>query len=412
MSFELHSDFYITEFSVNDVSKFEEMYEIVKNALLSEKINNDIIKISLANLSFLDMLFSHNKIPELLKIYNDRNQIIPKLEFFFNTMTKEKNDILESLYFIVNYNVMHKILPDKNSFVFLMLCKDLFSTLDIEEIKMTSGYLNDEEESKYGNQEIFNFHSAKSIAINCHLLKKHGENALPYIVIATGYVRFLCNFQQQRQKLSLPEKISVSEILKCICNGGNRAMGNLKPAFQTFNTSSVYTPMVGERFTQYEIFKNKILGLEKDSFDEISHGHSHYKVMKINEENYIFIFLDKVSKMLFCEPLDQKIEPYYDDHTTVKEFLEYSDKIFKLILKQNDRIIKKEHIIRLHQILCLCVPHLRGGGSVAEWISASLFKYFSYSFKGWKTGPENEAWILAITNSRLEFIKKYPGIFE
>lgn len=66
------------------------------------------------------------------------------------------------------------------------------------------------------------------------------------------------------------------------------------------------------------------------------------------------------------------------------------------------------NIARVHWYLALKVPHLRGGGSVAEWVAGGLMVAVGIPFSGWN--PEFEPWSQAITSGMDRFVEIYSQL--
>lgn len=67
-----------------------------------------------------------------------------------------------------------------------------------------------------------------------------------------------------------------------------------------------------------------------------------------------------------------------------------------------------DSIAELHWYLSRYTPVVRGGGTLAEWISISLLLK-NYDFKRWN--PEIEAWAMAVIFPKEEFINNYTRLF-
>lgn len=66
------------------------------------------------------------------------------------------------------------------------------------------------------------------------------------------------------------------------------------------------------------------------------------------------------------------------------------------------------NIARVHWYLALKVPHLRGGGSVAEWVAGGLMVAVGIPFQGWN--PAFEPWSQAITSGMDRFVEIYSQL--
>jgi len=89
------------------------------------------------------------------------------------------------------------------------------------------------------------------------------------------------------------------------------------------------------------------------------------------------------------------------------------DKYYRLLDSLYQKCIytrKLDDIAKLHWHLCRRVPHIRGGGAIAEWISAALMIYSGYNFRNWSSHVFLEPWSVAITSGVERFIELYPDI--
>ena len=98
---------------------------------------------------------------------------------------------------------------------------------------------------------------------------------------------------------------------------------------------------------------------------------------------------------------------YSDDKPSVEYIQELNVLLQNALLTQTSANVsdKFDAVATLHFYLCRKTPHLRGGGSIAEWISAAVMRTVGLPFHGWNT----EVWNHAVTSGIDYFVENYPS---
>lgn len=233
---------------------------------------------------------------------------------------------------------------------------------------------------KYGQQDIYRQES--NIAIDTiRKLYINGFNIF-VILIYAGFRRYLLSVRRLEEYPN---------------------MGKWRPVIKSHQTLT--TPLKGERFRLakeliYQLPESETV-IFQGTIMKVMHTENYTNVEYIlDDENKSTLIYNNQANIDLC--MDKSLEipsPYscagFSENITIKPNY-YANLMFQ------DMTL--DDIARLHWHLCVKVPHIRGGGTIAEWICASLIS----DFKGWNT----EVWNHAITSGIDKFVKDYQYMFH
>lgn len=236
--------------------------------------------------------------------------------------------------------------------------------------------------NSYGDQTI---HSrGVYIASQIVPLMIMGDYSFMHILMIIGFIRFLIEVEQAETKQ------------REICY----QMGLLRTDKSGISVTTI-------------LFNERLSIAQKLIEDNIQYGNlcSMYHLSKSGTEKYGVLIVNTCITLpsiivKTIEEFDAVSDTHqigiYDDWSPNKEYYELLTDLFKQAVQDPKRISS------LHWHMCIRVPHVRGGGTVAEMLTLGLFQYHSITFNRWLTEP----WIQATCSRESAFVANFSSFYE
>lgn len=332
------------------------------------------------------MNFTENKLGYINLInYNDLIDNLPDDEYIikYDEKINEAKEILK----LIN-NDFESEYGDK-------MCKDTKIGSNLESKRILS----------YGDEQKQNILKSQCYVIINTISNMYKNNiSIEDIIFYTGFRRYVV------------ESIKIGEIITKRDNSKSRNFGLLRITYDDQDIHTLETPLietVGNRKTKAvefieEIFK--IPNIENDIIFEY-YGTSYKKFGKI-EDNICGVEIYDENKInlavlnnIFGNYSYSESKYYKTEHKNyIKNIANLYDKLHNIAPENREKQL--ELIAKIHWYLCIKVPHIRGGGSIAEWICAGLMLGCDMKFSHYN--QEYELWLEAITSPINRFVNKYP----
>lgn len=319
----------------------------------------------------------------------------------FFCLFENNEEMVNKFYWLNNYFPLTIFLGEPQIYELIQEMEKLSNSIEERNLVLTSGFFGKDE---YGSQDIFNEYGNKAVYGAIKMIEDKKEYSFKNVLVYLGYQRYICNFKQEQKKLNLLDETKLDNVINCTSQ--NRVgMGNFRIS-DWENENRLLTPMFGER-------RKLTLRLLYHSAEEKDDESFTFEGSKMSFNHFLTDNLSHLSDdgVRLSDILYKDGRLCYDDlPPNEKDYTRYEN-IFINIFSESDLEIKKRKIIALHREMCIKVPHLRGGGSIAEWMAVSLFLHFQIPFLKWNQKPENEPWALAVTSGIDYFTQNYPAIF-
>lgn len=242
--------------------------------------------------------------------------------------------------------------------------------------------------SFYGDQEIFKTQTQKFVNVINQLFDNSYLIKFSELILYAGFERYeTAVFQGTKKTFSMgrwrrpsQSDVIVDSLIKYRCINGIDFIS---------------------RFLDSNLPLNKKVNFEGSIF-KFSHANDNVlvKFYDLSENYNAYLTVKITTDYMDCGS--------YTSRAPDAEYYIFLDSLYEKILKTKNL----DDIARLHFYLCRRVPHVRGGGAIAEWIAAALMIYSGYNFTAWSTNLFSEPWSLAITSGVERFIKIYPQIAD
>jgi len=272
--------------------------------------------------------------------------------------------------------------------------KSLFFSIPAKTYFKSSFSLGDEM-SWYGDQQIYEKQMTRAVFITQQMFNQ--GFCLTEILVYLAFERWKTAMLQNSKD---PDKINMGKLRllgKCVRTKMIRYRG--------LNTQRMCQNM--DKKTDYTISSVHLNSNPERKFDMI-------KLKRDKEHIGTFILSKQFTEMKESEFFvnDEFVANdtigyaiYEDTEMTLNDY-QRLEKLFQQALSGDIT-----DIAILHWWMCVKTPILRGGGSMAEWLSAALLEYHNIEFNGWSQDPIKEPWCVAVTNILEDFVSQFNSIF-
>lgn len=247
-----------------------------------------------------------------------------------------------------------------------------------------------QETNLYGDQTIHDRGVYVATRIGSSMIL--GKYSFMHIIMILGFIRFLIEVDQAEQNK------------REVCH----QMGLLRSGKHVIE--SVTTILKGDRLSTAQ----KLIALfNSDASVTYQEGTVRwiYHMSENNDEKYGMIIVNNSPDLPHTSitSVQEFDEAYITHQTGIYDDWCPDEKYYRLLSSLfESAVIDLSQIAALHWHMCIRVPHVRGGGTIAEMLTLVLFEYHSIPFTRWIAEP----WIYAVCSTQSDFINNFSSLYE